>query len=446
MGFPADMLPPQDQTAERAVLGSLLRDNAVIEDVACTLDAGDFYSDAHQRIYTAILSLRQGHSGSSACPVDAVLLADRLKEQGSIEDVGGYGYLAQVYDAAPTAANVQHYARIVRDKSRLRSLILAAREMLASAYSPTMPADDVLQAAEKAVFALGQRGANREARPIGPVMAEVVESLALRQQRPQEIMGVPTGIDALDALTAGLQPGEFTVIAARPSVGKTAVAAAVAKYVAHLGRTVLFCSLEQSKEEVATRLLVADSGVSGQIVRHAACTLDEITRLADSATRMQELPVLLDDAPAQSILRIVSAARRFKRSHALALVIVDYLQLIEPEDRQIPRHEQVAGISRRLKFLARELKIPVVALAQLNRDSENRVGQKPRLSDLRESGGIEADADMVVLLHRPGDSLDRLEMNVAKQRNGPVGEFTVWFDRAHMRFREVFEEREVREL
>jgi replicative DNA helicase len=247
---------------------------------------------------------------------------------------------------------------------------------------------------------------------------------------------VPTGVADLDALTGGLQPGDLVVIAARPGVGKTGLALALVRHAAGLGHPALFCSIEMGRGELAARLLSAHTGVAGQLIRHGAVNASELRRLGDAVGEFAGLPAWIDDSPAQSVLRIAANARRLKRQRGLALVAVDYLQLVEPEERGVPRHEQVAAASRRLKALARELEVPLVALAQLNRESESRTDRRPRLSDLRESGQVEQDADVVVLLSRVEGRPDAILLDVAKQRNGPTGEAVVRFDRERMRFEE----------
>ncbi len=434
-----DRLPPQNQEAERSVLGSLLRDNRAIEEVALMLRAEDFYADAHQRIYPIMLAL---HEKGGA--VDLVILAEAVKRQGFLDDVGGYGYLAQIFDAAPTAANVAYYARIVRDKAKVRNLIHAATEILSSAYNQSRSADDLLETAERSILALADMGSAGLAVPIGPAVDEFLDGVGRIQANPDgSLPGLATGISDLDALTGGLQGGSLMVVGARPSVGKTAIATAVARTVAMENLNVLFCSLEQPRKQIAGRIVAATAGVDGHKLRHGALTMEDCERLTEARQILFPMPLWVDDGSRQSMLRISSNARRIHRKHGLSLVIVDYLQLVAPEDSRSPRQEQVAGISRRLKELAKELDVPVIALAQLNRESEARQGGRPKLSDLRESDAIAQDADMVLLLHRAADG-DRapggtrvLELIMAKNREGPIGEFEVFFDTKRMVFRDA---------
>ena len=425
-----DHMPPQNQQAERAVLGSMLRDNRCIDEVAISLKTEDFYADAHQRLYPLMLSLHE-----KGAAVDLVVLTDLLKQKGMIEDVGGYGVLGDLLDAAPSAANVAHYARIVKDRSRVRNLIHAATDILSSAYNQTMPADDLLEEAERKILALADVGSAGLAKLIGQAVDSFLDGVG-QVQADGVLPGVSTGISDLDTLTGGLQGGSLMIVAARPSIGKTALATAIARDAAMANHNVFFSSLEQSAEEIAGRLVASTSGIDGQSLRHAALCQHDFERLAGARQILFPLPLWVDDGSRQSMLRISSNARRIHRRHGLSLVVVDYLQLVTPEDRRSPRQEQVAGISRRLKELAKELSVPVIALAQLNRESESRQGGRPKLSDLRESDSIAADADLVLLLHKPASNPDVLEMILAKNRNGPVGEFEVEFDRKRMAFRD----------
>ena len=436
-----DRLPPQNLDAERSVLGSLLRDNDTINDVALLVSEGHFYTDAHQKIYRAILDLYDGQGK----PADLVILAQELIRRGQLEDVGRASYLAQLWDAAPTAANAAYYAKIVRDHALARTLIHAGTDMLHAAYAGNQPIEDQIEAAERAVFAVGEVGAEGQTHPLSESIFEVFKQSDAAASRPGGIAGVPTGFIDLDELTSGLHPRELIILAARPSVGKTACCLAFIRNALARGIPVFFSSLEQSRVELAMRLLCSDSGVNSHRLRSGRLTAEDTHRLADVAEKLRELPLHIDDASHQSLLRISANARRLKRKHGIGLVVVDYLQLIEPENRKDPRHEQVGQCSRRLKGLARELGIPVLALAQVNRAVEDRAGQRPRLSDLRESGSIEADADTVMLLHKEAPEgrdryidrvpiIDQIEVIVAKQRNGPTGDVTLAYRKDCMRF------------
>ena len=414
----------------------MLRDNGVIGDVLQIIRGENFYADAHQKTFSAIVSLYdRGH------PVDLVMLAELLKEQKHIEDIGGYAYLAELWDAAPTAANAEYYARIVRDRAIVRHLIHASTEVLRDAYDQAMPADELLEAAERKILDIAQLGITGQTYTLQQALAEAYDRIDIRQQRDQmSISGLPTGFVDLDDKTAGLQNSELIILAARPSVGKTALALNIARHVAvDCDKPVFFVSLEQSRIELAERLLCSHARVDSHKLRKGHLSSQDMEKLIDSGGFLKDTKLFIDDTPGQGMLRIAANARRLKLRQGIKLVAIDYLQLIEPDNRRESRQEQVANISRRLKFLARELQIPVLALAQLNRSLEDRQGNKPRLADLRESGSIEQDADTVMLMHRPelyepGQHEGVVELIIAKQRNGPTGELTLTFLKQFMRF------------
>jgi replicative DNA helicase len=431
-----ERLPPQSRDAERCVLGSMLRDNGVIGDVLQILRGENFYFDAHQKIFQGIIDLYdRGH------PVDLVMLAEILKDKKQIEDIGGYPYLAELWDAAPTAANAEYYARIVRDKAIVRNLIHASTEVLRDAYDQAMPADELLEGAERKILDIAQLGITGQTYTLSQALHEAYDRIDKRSQRDQmSISGLPTGFIDLDDKTAGLQNSELVILAARPSVGKTAMALGVTRHiVVEENHPVFFVSLEQSRIELAERLLCSQARVDSHRLRKGHLSSDDMQKLMQAGEVLGKARLFIDDTPGQGMLRIAANARRLKLRHQIKLVVIDYLQLIEPDNRRDSRQEQVAHISRRLKFLARELQIPVLALAQVNRTSEDRGDHKPRLADLRESGAIEQDADTVMLMHRPemyepGQHEGTVEVIIAKQRNGPTGDITLTFLKQFMRF------------
>jgi replicative DNA helicase len=438
--MPADQegtnrLPPQSKEAERCVLGSMLRDNGAIGDVLQIVREENFYFDAHQKIFRGIAGLYDRGQ-----PVDLVILAEWLKQQKHVEDVGGYSYLGELWDAAPTAANAQHYARIVRDTAIVRNLIHASTEILRDAYDHVMPAEELLESAERKVLDIAQMGITGQTFTLAQAMQEAYDRIDHRQAQEFSMSGLPTGYADLDEKTAGLQNSELIIIAARPSVGKTAFALNLARHIAvEDSRAVFFSSLEQSRIELAERLLCCQARVDGHKLRTGHLGAEEMERLIQAGGVLRNAKVFIDDTPGQGMLRIAANARRLKLRHDIKAVFVDYLQLIEPDNRRDSRQEQVAALSRRLKHLARELQLPVVALAQLNRSPEDRQGGKPRLADLRESGSIEQDADTVMLLHRPemyepGQHEGTVEVIIAKQRNGPTGEITLTYIKQFMRY------------
>ncbi len=440
--FGLDRLPPQSREAEMGVIGSILRDNAVMSDVLQVIRPGNFYYDAHQKIFTAMTDLYQ-----EAKPIDLMLLFELLKQRKFVEDVGGAPYLSELWDAAPTAANAEYYAKIVREKAIIRNLIHASTEMLRDAYDGGTPADELLGLAERKILEIAEQGTTGETKSLGDALDEAFNRIDYRQtQKNLSVSGIPTGYVDLDNITAGLQNNELVILAARPSVGKTAFALNIIRHVIVEEKLpVFFCSLEQARIELAERLLCCQARVDSHRLRKGQLNTDDIEKLMTAGNELRGtakegfVKLFIDDSPSQSMLRIAANARRLKLRHDIRLVVIDYLQLIEPENRRDPRQEQVAQISRRLKFLARELQIPVMALAQVNRASEDRQDHKPRLSDLRESGSIEQDADTVMMLNRPGkfDGTQEdnvLEIIIAKQRNGPTGEITLAYLKQFMRY------------
>jgi replicative DNA helicase len=433
-----DRLPPQNRDAERSVLGSMLRDNVIINDVLQIVVGDNFYFDAHQKIFHAIKdTYNDGH------PVDLVILVDILKTRKHLEDVGGPEYLADLWDAAPTAANSEYYARIVRDKAITRNLIHASTEILRDAYDQVQPADELLGSAERKIMEIAERGVMGNTTTLYEALQSAYDRIDQRLGKKDSgsVGGVATGFVDLDALTAGFQKSELIILAARPSIGKTAFSLNIVRHIVTEERLpVFFVSLEQAKVELAERLLAAQARVDSHRLRTGHLSSEDIGKLHTAGDDLRRAAKLfIDDTPGQGMLRIAASARRLKIKEDIRLVVIDYLQLIEPENRRDPRQEQVAQISRRLKFLARELEIPVIALAQVNRSSEDRQDHRPRLADLRESGSIEQDADTCLMLHRPGrfdggqeDNI--IEVIIAKQRNGPTGDVTLAWIKSYMRF------------
>jgi replicative DNA helicase len=431
-----ERVPPQNRDAERCVLGSMLRDNSVIDVVPNIVQSGNFYFDAHQKIFEAIQKVHENGS-----PVDLVILSEYLRSQKQLEDVGNYAYLAELWEAAPTAANAEYYARIVREKGITRALIHASTEILRDAYDQAYAAEQLLESAERQILEIAELGVEGHTVTLEKALDDAYARIDQRTSKTHlTTTGVPTGYVDLDHITAGLQPNELIILAARPSVGKTAFGLNIIRHVVveeHL--PAFFVSLEQSRIELAERLLCCQARVDSHKLRTGRLGSEDMQKLIDAGDVLRQGKLFIDDTPAQGMLRIAANARRLQRRHDIRLVVIDYLQLIEPENRRDPRQEQVAQISRRLKFLARELKIPVMALAQVNRSSEDRQDHRPRLADLRESGSIEQDADTVMMLHRPGkfdggQEDNVIEVIIGKQRNGPTGEITLAYIKQFMRF------------
>jgi replicative DNA helicase len=432
-----DRQPPSDVDAEMCVLGSLLIVPEMCDEVALIVRPDDFYSHANERIYRQMLALHE-----EGKRLDPVLLRDRLRQAGEYDDVGGDAYLADLARAVPTAANAENYARVVQEKATLRGVIRASTEILKEAYDSALAAREMLNRAEEKIFAI------HDARWSGDVvdMHELMQEAFLRiDARLQgEHAGLETGFSDLDGMTGGLHCGELVILAARPSMGKTALALNIADYVA-VERQVctLVVSLEMSRLELAQRMLCSRGEIKGTKFRSGMLTTDDKKELMEASAALSQAPLFVDDTPSRNLTEIAATARRLKRKHNLGLIVIDYLQLIEPDNLRDPRQEQVARMARRLKTMARELKIPVLCLAQLNRQTEQQRGEhRPRLSHLRESGAIEQDADVVMFVHREEYYLSpeerqseekqhvkgQAEIIVAKQRNGPVGEVTLhWF-------------------
>jgi len=433
----AERLPPHSREAERSVLGSMLRDNEIIGDVVQIVRAEGFYLFSHQKVFEAIVDLYV----NLGKPADLVTVAEYLRERSHIEDVGGYPYLAELWDAAPSAANAEHYAHIVRDKGINRSLIHTCNEIQKDAQDQVMPTDAILDGAERKILEVAELGVTGTTSTLQTALNEAYDRIDQRKQRGhQAVSGLASGYIDLDNLTAGFQNNELIIIAARPSVGKTAFALNLVRHVVVEERQpVFFVSLEQSRIELAERLLCCQARVDSHRLRKGHLDTDDMQKLIIAGDVLRQGKLFLDDSPGQSMLRISANARRLKLRHGIRLVAIDYLQLIDPDNRRDSRQEQVSAISRRLKFLARELEIPVIALAQVNRGSEDRQDHRPRLSDLRESGAIEQDADTVMLLHRPelhepGQYEGIVEVIVGKQRNGPTGDVTLTYLKQYMRF------------
>lgn len=431
----SDCTPPQDLRAEQGVIGSMVLDNAVIDDVALEVQGRDFHGAAHQLWFDSVIRLHaDGH------PCDPVSLHDAMVRWGVYAQAGGDDALAEILDAVPHAAHAVHYARIVRQHAVARELILAAHEILREAYGRGRTAEELVELAETRVYAISEDRATADTQPVFRATEAAWGRIAERDHGA--FSGITTGLPALDHLTDGFQPGQLIVLAARPSLGKTAMALNFAEHVAlTLGRGVLIVSLEMAAIELGERFLASRARVDNERLKDpGGLTAAERVRLATARAEFGTAPIHLDDSPSRNMVQVAANARRHKARHDIGLLIVDYIQLVEPEDaRGRSRQEQVAQISRRLKCLAKDLNIPVLALSQLNRLAEAREDKRPRLADLRESGAIEQDADTVILLHRPDfyDKTDQpgiAEAIVAKNRSGACGTVKMSFLKPVMRF------------
>jgi len=432
----ADRLPPQNLEAEQGVLGSILQQNDVLHEVVPILAVEDFYRDTHQTIYRVIRDLYDlGRA------VDGITLADELTRLGQFEAIGGAEALADIQNSVPHAANARYYAEIVRQKSIARQLIESANEILRDGYSNNFTAEQLLESAEKRIFHIAEDQTKGDTVELKDVVMKAMDRIIARSESRHPVTGVGSGFFDLDDLTGGFQQEQLIILAARPSMGKTAFALNICDHASVDQKTAaLFVSLEMGQLELAERLICARSRVDGHKLRTGQnMGTREISQLSKGYDELRSAPLFIDDTPARNMLQITANARRLKMRANLGMIMVDYIQLIDSEESRDSRQEQIAKISRRLKALARELKVPVIALSQLNRAVENREDRRPRMADLRESGAIEQDADIVLLLHRPdyydpNDQPGIAEVIIAKNRNGATGSVKLTFLKNYTRF------------
>jgi replicative DNA helicase len=436
-----ERVPPQSLEAEQATLGAMLLEREAIARVVDVLDPDDFYSPQHQLLYRAMIDLFNDSE-----PVDLVTLQARLRDRGHLEEVGGTPYLAALYEAASTAAAVEHYAKIVREKSILRALMRAGGEIrnLAQAAGDE-DVETVVDRCEQEIFAVGERTISPSFIAIRDLLGETYDRIDEMQESHRPGTGLLTGYDDLDGYLSGLQPSDFVIIAARPSMGKTALALNIASHVARTqDKTVAVFSLEMAKEQLALRLLCSEAGVNQQSVRQGYIDRGDMDRIAVAASELYKAPIYIDDSPTMNVLQMRGKARRLRAERGLDMIVVDYIQLVSGYGRFENRNQEISQVARSLKALARELRIPVVALSQLSRAVEARGHpRRPLLSDLRESGSIEQEADVVAFIYRPiyygmeelraagylETDRNIAEIKIAKQRNGPTGTVRLaWID------------------
>ena len=429
-------LPPQNLEAEQGVLGSILLDNDVLHDVVGLLDVDHFYRDNHQILYRAIRDLYD--LGKA---IDAITISDELIRRDQFKAIGGDEFISQILGSVPHAANAKYYAQIVRQKAVSRALIESASHILQDGYSNNFTAEELLEDAERRIFAIAEDQSSSETVELRDVVTQAMDRIAARSEARHPISGVPTGYFDLDDITGGFQPEQLIILAARPSMGKTAIALNICDHAAVTSKIpVLFVSLEMGRVELAERLLCARSKVDGHKLRTGQnLGTREMTLLGKGYDELRSSPMFIDDSSSRTMLQITANARRLKLRQSIGMIVVDYIQLIDSDESRDSRQEQIAKISRRLKTLAREMKLPVVALSQLNRAVENREDRRPRMADLRESGAIEQDADMILLLHRPeyydaNDQPGIAEVIVAKNRNGATGTVKLTFLKNFTRF------------
>ncbi|MEK6689277.1 MAG: replicative DNA helicase [Gemmatimonadota bacterium] len=437
---PVGRTPPWNPEAEQAVIGAMLIDQDAALRALELLDHSMFYREGHRRVFRAMAALLERR-----VVIDYVTLRDELARRGELDDAGGVEYLAELVDVAPTAANLDFHAGIVRDKAILRRLIDTATGIITEAYAGRSSANELLDTAESRVFHISQERRDAGFTRIKEMLWPTMERIETLHRSGKKITGVPSGFVELDELTSGFQKSELIIVAARPSMGKTAFCLNIATHAALENMGVAIFSLEMSKDALVQRMLCAEARVDSQLVRRGMLRDHDFTKLARAAGILQGCPIWIDDTPAQTLLEVRSKARRLKAESELGMIVVDYLQLMRSPEYSENRVQEISDISRSLKALARELEVPVVALSQLSRASEQRGGErKPILSDLRDSGAIEQDADVVIFIHRPemyqkedseGRSLEGVaEILIAKHRNGPTGNLDLHFEKSITRF------------
>jgi replicative DNA helicase len=434
--------PPYSEDAEQAVLAAMLIDGDAIMRAAEFVDDTMFYAERHRRLFRGMVALTERGEA-----VDSLILADELGRRGELESSGGKEYIGFLMDAVPTSANVEYHAKIVREKAILRRLIEVSTAIVQEAFTGQQTAAELLDHAEQSIFQVSQDRGGKGFTRIKELLWPTMERIEALQRGGKTVTGVPTGFSDLDEITSGFQPADLVIVAARPSMGKTAFTLNIAQHAAIESNTgVAFFSLEMSKESLVQRMLTSEARIDAQRLRKGQLRDDDFPRLARAAGILSSAPVWIDDTPGITLLEMRSKARRLKADAGLGLVVVDYLQLMSGPANAESRQQEVSQISRGLKALAKELNVPVVALSQLSRAPEQRAGDhRPQLSDLRESGAIEQDADLIMFIYRQevydgptdkdGNSLEgRAEIIVGKQRNGPIGIVNLFFQKGYTRF------------
>ncbi len=427
---------PHSQEGEQAVLGSMLSSREAVSKVLQWLEEDHFYKDSHRQIFSAMVALfNEGE------PIDTISVLDRLKKNKQLEAVGGAYYITGLVESVPTVANVERYAKIVLEKALLRRLILISHDITKEAYDDSREVDEILDQAEQSIFNISQKRLKGGFQQIEPILHETFERLDKIHAMPGSVTGIPSGLVDLDEITSGFQSGELIIIAGRPGMGKTSLALTMARNAAVEQKTpVGIFSLEMANHQLALRLLTAEAKVDSHLVRTGKLPKKQWRNLSIAVGNLAEAPIMLDDTPSIGVLELRAKARRLLAEKKIGMIMVDYLQLMQGPKGIESRQQEISVISRSLKALAKELDVPVIALSQLSRQVENRADHKPQLSDLRESGAIEQDADLVIFLYRPyiysNEEEDRgkAQIIVAKQRNGPTGSVDVTFVDRYARF------------
>ena len=430
---------PQALEAEQAVLGSMLTSKEAVSKAMQWVSAGQFYKDAHVRIFSCMVNLFEKGE-----PIDAISVVDRLKKKKDLESVGGAYYITGLAESVPTTANVEYYAKIVLEKHTLRRLIQVSHEVSKEAFEDAQDVDDILDSAESAIFNISEKRLRGGFEHIDPILQNTFEELDKIATNPGIVTGVPSGLMDLDAITSGFHSGELIIVAGRPGMGKTALALTMGRNTAVMDKTgVGIFSLEMANHQLAMRLLCAEGRVDSHLVRTGKLPKSQWKNLSIAVGQLAEAPIYLDDTAAMSVLEVRAKARRLKAEHDVGLLIVDYIQLMTGPKGSESRQQEISQISRSLKALAKEIEVPVIGLSQLSRAVESRSDRRPQLSDLRESGAIEQDADVVIFLYRPwvysqeDDDRGKATIIVAKQRNGPTGTIEATFIDRFARFENI---------
>jgi replicative DNA helicase len=435
-------LPPQNLEAEQSVLGGILIENEAINRVMEILDADDFYRDGHRKIFNALINLSERDE-----PADLITLTNELRKIDQLDSIGGASYLASLIDSVPTAANIEYYAKIVKEKSILRKLIQTSTEIITQSYEDRGDVEVFLDEAERAIFDISEKRVRPSFFSIRDVVKESFKTIERLFQKKELVTGVPSGFKELDRMTAGFQPSDLIIIAGRPSMGKTAFCLNVAQYAAVENKIpVAVFSLEMSKEQLVIRMLCSEAHVEGTRLRTGFLNESDWPKLTIAAGNLSEAPIYIDDSAALSVLELRAKARRLKSERGLGMLIIDYLQLMKGRARVESRQQEISEISRSLKALAKELNIPVIAVSQLSRKTEERTGNRPQLSDLRESGAIEQDADLILFIYRDevynraedNPNRGKAEVIIGKQRNGPIGKIEMAFLDKFTTFKELY--------
>lgn len=418
------------------MLGSILFDDQAMPRALEILRAEHFYQDSHQKIYASCCTLFESNR-----PIDLITVNEELKKRNLLDQVGGASYLAQMTSSVATSANIEHYARIVKEKALLRNLIHTATEIVQEGSEPGTEVSVLLDKAERKIFEISQNKIETKFMSLSEIIRDSIETIDQLYQRKEHVTGVASGFHEFDIKTAGLQPSDLVIMAGRPSMGKSAFVTCICEYVGvSLKKGVAFFSLEMSKEQLVQRMLCSQARVDAQKVRTGYLSHQDWPRLTNAAGKLSEAPIFIDDTPGLSVLELRAKARRLKSQHDIQMIVVDYLQLMQCDYKAESRQQEISEISRSLKALARELRVPVIAISQLSRAVESRTGNRPQLSDLRESGAIEQDADVVVLLFREEyynpteENKNKAEAIIAKQRNGPTGTVDLLFLKDWTRF------------